>query len=734
MQKPTERHVADAEVARVAELRHPDPHAVLGVHPDGDGLVIRCFRPEAEKVLVLPEDGGRVELRHRHGGIWEGRVNGRKDVFRYLLEVHYPGGRMFQLRDPYAYLPTLGELDLHLVGEGRHERLWEKLGARLMHHGGAHGVAFSVWAPTAAGVSVVGDFNGWDGRLHAMRRMGASGVWELFVPDVGEGARYKFEIRPQGDGPPLLKADPMAFRTEVPPLTASVVHNLRGYEWKDAEWMAKRAKGNALTAPMSIYEVHLGSWKRIVEDGDRPMTYRELAHELADYCQHFGFTHVELLPVAEHPYGGSWGYQVTGYYAPTARFGHPDDLRYLIDHLHQRGIGVIVDWVPGHFPRDAHGLAQFDGTALYEHADPRQGTQPDWGTLVFNFGRNEVRNFLVANALFWLDEYHVDGLRVDAVASMLYLDYSRPAGGWVPNRWGGRENEEAIAFLRETNEAVRRLHPGAVTIAEESTAWPRVSHPVSEGGLGFHFKWNMGWMHDTLLYFGKDPVYRQHHHNQLTFGLLYAFSENFVLPLSHDEVVHGKGSLLGRMPGDEWQKFANLRALFAWMWAHPGKKLVFMGGEFGQGPEWNEARSLHWHQTGHWGHGGVQRLMRELNAIYAEEPALTEQDCTPMGFQWVQADAASVNTFAFVRWAKGGRSHLVCAANLSPVVREGYRIGFPRAGTYLERLNTDASDFGGAGIGNMGRIQAEEVPWDNQPASAVVTLPPLSVVWFTPEG
>ncbi len=736
MQKPTDRSHADAEVARVVQLRHPEPHAVLGIHPDGDGVIIRALRPDAEKVIVLPDEGGgaQVPMTHRQGGVWEARVNGRKEVFTYRLEVHYPHNRVFTLRDPYAFLPTLGELDLHLIGEGRHERLWEKLGARPIHHGGQGGVAFSVWAPTADGVSVVGDFNGWDGRLHPMRRVGASGVWELFIPEVGVGARYKYEIRPSGGGPALLKADPMAFRSEVPPLTASVVHDLHRYNWHDQAWMEARAKQDPYTRPMSIYEVHLGSWKRMVEDSDRPLTYRELAHELADYCCHFGFTHVELLPVAEHPYGGSWGYQVTGYYAPTARYGHPDDLRYLIDHLHQKGIGVIVDWVPGHFPKDAHGLARFDGTAVYEHADPRQGTQPDWGTLVFNFGRNEVRNFLVANALFWLDEYHVDGLRVDAVASMLYLDYSRPAGGWVPNRWGGRENEEAIAFLRETNDAVRKLYPGVVTIAEESTAWPKVSQPTAEGGLGFHFKWNMGWMHDTLQYFSKDPVYRQHHHNQLTFGLLYAFSENFVLPLSHDEVVHGKGSLLGRMPGDEWQKFANLRSLFGWMWAHPGKKLLFMGGEFGQGPEWSEARSLHWHQTHHWGHGGVQTLTRALNSIYAAEPALHAQDTSPMGFQWLQADAREVNVFAFVRWAHGGKAHLVCVANLAPVARQAYRVGFPRAGGYVERLNTDAAEFGGAGVGNMGRVVAEEVPWDNQPASAEVTLPPLSVVWFCPEA
>ncbi|MBX5482185.1 MAG: 1,4-alpha-glucan branching protein GlgB [Myxococcaceae bacterium] len=733
MTKLSDPAEVERQIAALTELRHPDPHALLGIHPEGDGVVIRAFRPNAEKVVALPDGGGRVELRHLSRGVFEGRVT-NTELFRYRLEVTYPGNRVFTFRDPYSFLPTLGELDLHLIGEGRHERLWERLGAHPLHHHGVAGTAFAVWAPTAASVSVVGDFNGWDGRLHPMRRMGASGVWELFIPEVGEGTRYKFEIRPQHGGPFLLKADPLAFRTEVPPLTASVVHDLGHYPWGDASWLAQRAKRakDVYPHPFAIYELHLGSWRHVVEDAGRPLTYREIAPALADYVKQQGFTHVELLPIAEHPYGGSWGYQVTGYYAPTARYGHPDDLRYLIDYLHQHEIGVIVDWVPGHFPKDAHGLGRFDGTALYEHADPRQGTQPDWGTLVFNFGRNEVKNFLVANALFWIDQYHVDGLRVDAVASMLYLDYSRPPGQWIPNRSGGRENLEAIAFLREMNDAVRRLHPGVVTIAEESTAWPKVSQPISEGGLGFHFKWNMGWMHDTLLYFSKDPIHRRFHHNNLTFGLLYAFSEHFVLPLSHDEVVHGKGSLLAKMPGDEWQKFANLRALFGWMWSHPGKKLLFMGGEFGQGREWSEARSLDWHQLEHWGHRGLQKLVADLNRLYVTEPALFEQDDMPLGFQWLQADAAEVNVFAFVRWPKNGERHLVCAANLAPVPRERYRIGFPKAGPYVEALNTDAEDYGGSGMGNLGQVVATEVPWDGQPASAEVTLPPLSVVWFTP--
>ncbi len=723
----------EREIQRVVELMHPDPHSVLGIHKENGGVVVRAFRPEAVAIDVVPESGSRVPMKQVQPSLWEARLEDRTETFRYMLEVRYPGDRVFTLPDPYSFLPTLGDVDLHLIGEGRHEKLWTKLGAHPLHHQGVRGVAFAVWAPTAAGVSVVGDFNSWDGRIHPMRQMGASGVWELFVPEVGEGMRYKFEIRPSHGGPPLLKADPFAFRTEVPPLTASVVHDLAHYTWQDEGWMAERAKRNALCEPMSVYELHLGSWRHVVEDGRRPLTYRELAPALGDYLQHMGFTHVELLPIAEHPFGGSWGYQVTGYYSPTARFGHPDDVRYLIDHLHQRGIGVIVDWVPGHFPKDAHGLASFDGTSLYEHQDPRQGTHPDWGTLVFNFGRNEVRNFLVANALFWLEEYHVDALRVDAVASMLYLDYSRGPGQWVPNRWGGRENEEAIAFLREVNDTIRRTHPGVVTMAEESTAFPRVSQPTSEGGLGFHFKWNMGWMHDTLLYFSKDPIYRRFHHNNLTFGLLYAFSENFILPLSHDEVVHGKGSLLGKMPGDEWQKFANLRSLYGWMWAHPGKKLLFMGGEFGQGPEWSESTSLHWDQTHHWGHAGVQSLVADLNRAYKQERALWEQDFHPGGFQWLQPDNADQNVLAFVRWSKNGDRHAVCVANLSPEPRQDYRVGFPRVGGYIERVNTDAREYGGSGMGNMGRIEAEEQPWDRQDASARLTLPPLSVLWFTPE-
>jgi 1,4-alpha-glucan branching enzyme len=720
----------DAELDRITSLRHHQPHSVLGIHQEGEAVVIRTYRPDALKIEVVPDFGGRIPMAHKKGGVFEARLNGKKDVFSYLLEVTYPGNQTFTLRDPYSFLPTIGDMDLYFAGEGRHERLWERMGAHPIHHGGTSGTSFAVWAPTAAGVSVVGDFNGWDGRLHAMRALGASGIWELFIPEVGAGARYKFEIRPQQGGPAVLKADPFAFRTEAPPATGSIVHDLHGYRWGDAAWLEARGQGELHRKPMSIYELHFASWRKVVEDGNRSLTYREMAPVLADYIERTGYTHVEFMPLAEHPFGGSWGYQVGGYYAPTARFGHPDDLRYLVDYLHQRGIGVILDWVPGHFPKDAHLLGRFDGTAVYEHADPRQGSQPDWGTYVFNFGRNEVRNFLIANALFWIEEYHIDGLRVDAVASMLYLDYSRKHGEWVPNRWGGRENEEAIAFLREVNDAVRRKHPGVAMIAEESTAWPKVSQPVQEGGLGFHFKWNMGWMHDTLLYFGKDPVHRRHHHNNLTFGLLYAFSENFVLPLSHDEVVHGKGSLYGRMPGDPWQKRAGLRSLLAWMWAHPGKKLMFMGGDIGQPGEWNHDQSVDWHLLEDPAHRGIHQLMSDLNRQYRVQPALHDADGEPFGFQWLQPDAADVNVFAFVRRSRTGGRPVVCVANLSPVPREGFRVGVPHPGRYVELVNTDADVYGGSGVGNAGEVHSEDVHWDGQPASLVLRLPPLSVLWL----
>jgi 1,4-alpha-glucan branching enzyme len=622
---------------------------------------------------------------------------------------------------------VFGELDLQLAGDGTHERLYERLGAHLVD-GGA---SFAVWAPNAGAVSVVGDFNGWDDEAHPLGAPRGSGIWEGFVPDVASGARYKFALRWR-DGSVHLKADPFAFATERPPATASVVFEPR-HEWSDDEWLERRRAADPLGLPLSIYEIHLGSWRLNPLEGNRSLTYRELADELADYVGDLGFTHVELLPVMEHPFAGSWGYQVTGYFAPTARFGTPDDFRAFVDRLHARDIGVIVDWVPAHFPRDEWALARFDGTALYEHEDPRRGAHPDWGTLVFNLGRNEVRNFLLANALFWLREYHADGLRVDAVASMLYLDYSRREGEWIPNAFGGREDLEAVQFLKDLNELVHAREPGVISAAEESTAWPGVSRPTYLGGLGFGLKWNMGWMHDTLGYFARDPVYRSFHHHELTFSLVYAWNENFVLPLSHDEVVHGKGSLLGKMPGDRWQRFANLRALYGYMWAHPGKKLLFMGGELAQEREWSHDRSLDWHLLEDADHAGVQALVRELNRIYRREPALWEVDFEPAGFRWLEPNDAGANVLAFARLARDGGRTLVCLCNLSPVPRERYRVGMPRGGRWREVLNTDSAHFGGSNVGNLGAVEADQTPWHGQPFSAELTLPPLGVVWLVPE-
>src|SRR5207245_4218609 len=611
----------------------------------------------------------------------------------------------------------------HLALEGRHEHLYELLGAHVRELDGVVGTGFAVWAPNARSVSVVGDFNFWDGRLHPMRSLGASGIWELFVPGVDEGTKYKFEIRTQ-DGRLRLKSDPVAFHTEVPPANASVVWEAK-HVWHDDEWLERRAASDPLREPLSIYEVHLGSWRRNPLEGERPLTYLELADELADYVSDLGFTHVELLPVMEHPFSGSWGYQVTGYYAPTSRFGTPDDFRHLVDRLHQPGIGVLLDWVPAHFPRDDWALAIFDGTQLYEHSDPRRGSHPDWGTLVFNLGRTEVRNFLLANALYWLREHHADGIRVDAVASMLYLDYSRKAGEWIPNQFGGREDLDAVAFLKELNETIFAREPGIVSAAEESTAWPGVSRPTYVGGLGFGFKWNMGWMHDTLDYFQRDPVYRRFHHHQLTFSLMYAFSENFILPLSHDEVVHGKRSLLDKMPGDRWQKFANLRALYGFMWAHPGKKLLFMGGEIAQSREWDAESSVDWHLLEHAEHVGVQTLVRDLNRVYRERPALWEIDHSHEGFRWIEPNDADANVVAFARLSEDGESIVACVCNFSPVPREAYRLGLPRAGAWEEAVNTDSRFYGGTDVGKLGAIAAEPVPWHNPPYSAQLPVPPL---------
>ena len=622
---------------------------------------------------------------------------------------------------------TFGELDVYLAREGRHERLYEKLGAQVV----AEGVTFAVWAPTAQHVALVGDFNGWDPTATPMQNIGDAGVWTALVAGAEHGQRYKYAVT-GADGRTMLKADPFAFATEVPPQTASVIFR-SAHEWQDADWIEQRRGSEPHGKPISVYEVHLGSWRLNPLEANRPLRYDELARELADYVLDLGFTHVELLPIMEHPFSGSWGYQVTGFFTPTSRFGTPDDFRAFVDTLHQRGVGVILDWVPAHFPRDDWALARFDGTALYEHDDPRRGAHPDWGTLVFNFGRHEVRNFLLASALYWLREMHVDGLRVDAVASMLYLDYSRREGEWVPNVFGGREDLEAVSFLKELNEVVHGREPGVVSAAEESTAWPGVSRPTYVGGLGFGFKWNMGWMHDTLDYFRREPVYRRYHHHQLTFSLMYAFSENFILPLSHDEVVHGKGSLLRKMPGDRWQQFANLRALYAYMWAHPGKKLLFMGGELAQDDEWSHDRSLDWHLLERKEHSGVHALVRELNRVYRDEQSLWERDHDPAGFTWLEANDANNNVLAFARFGSNATRPLVCVCNLSPEVRHAYRVGLPSPGRWVELLNTDSTYYGGSDVGNLGGVDCEARPWHEQPFSAEVTLPPLAVLWLVPE-
>jgi 1,4-alpha-glucan branching enzyme len=706
-----------------------NPHEVLGAHESNGGVVVRTYRPDARAVRVQPA-GVAAELKDP-AGLWEALLPKAKLPLEYELEVEYADGNTFRLRDPYSFLPTVGDFDLHLIGEGKLDQLYSKLGAHVTEIDGVTGTAFAVWAPNAKSVSVVGDFNSWDGRLHPMRSLGGSGIWEFFVPDVANGAKYKFEIRTP-DKRLRIKSDPLAFATEHPPANASVVFRSR-HEWNDAEWLAERAKHDALRSPMSIYEVHLGSWRRNPADGNRSLSYLELADELADYVTDLGFTHVELMPVMEHPFGGSWGYQVTGYFAPTSRFGTPDDFRCFVDRLHRNGVGVLLDWVPAHFPRDDWALALFDGTHLYEHADPRRGAHPDWGTLIFNLSRDEVRNFLLANGLYWLKEHHADGLRVDAVASMLYLDYSRKTGEWVPNEFGGRENLEAVEFLKRMNGTVYGDVPGVTTAAEESTAWPGVSRPTYLGGLGFGFKWNMGWMHDTLTYFQKDPVYRRFHHHTLTFSLMYAFSENFILPLSHDEVVHGKRSLLDKMPGDRWQKFANLRSLYAYMWAHPGKKLLFMGGELAEWEEWNYDGSLHWNLLEYAEHQGVQSLIRDLNRNYRAQPALHEVDFEPSGFRWLEANDASNNVLAFARLDANGERPVVCVLNLSPVPRYEYRVGMPVCCRWTELLNTDSSYYGGSGVGNLGGVEAEAVPWHDQEFSALLTLPPLGAVWLVPE-
>lgn len=714
-----------------------DPFAILGMHRPAtyERLRVRVFDPHADAVEVLDSHTGAVvavleKLDDR--GFFSGPVtDGRTEWFPYRLRITEKG-QVREVEDPYRFPPVLGELDCHLLAEGNHLRLYEKLGAHPRIMEGVAGTAFAVWAPNAKRVSVVGPFNNWDGRRHPMRCRIDCGVWEIFLPHVQAGDLYKFEIKAQ-DGTVLpLKVDPMGVFSEMRPANASVVHGLRPYDWGDEDWIAAReANHGGLAAPMSIYEVHLGSWKRVPEEGNRFLTYRELAADLVPYVKDLGFTHIELMPIHEFPFDGSWGYQPIGLYAPTSRFGTPEDFKFFINACHQAGLGVIIDWVPAHFPTDTHGLAQFDGTHLYEHADPRKGMHMDWSTLIYNFGRTEVRNFLIANALYWIEQFHIDGLRVDAVASMLYLDYSRKEGEWLPNQYGGNENLEAIAFLKRLNEEVYAHGRGAVTLAEESTAWPMVSRPVYLGGLGFGYKWNMGWMHDTLQFFSKDSIHRRWHQNQLTFGLLYAFNENFVLPLSHDEVVHGKGSLFGKMGGDRWQKFANLRAYYAFMWAHPGKKLLFMGGEFAQEGEWDFDSSLDWHLLNHAPHRQILDTVRALNTAYHHLPALWQQDFDHHGFEWIDCQDSENNVLAWLRWGLGEDTAPVAViGNFTPVVRENYRIGLPSGGRWRVALNTDATAFGGSGVGAVAQVVAEATPWHGKPFSAALTLPPLATLWL----
>ncbi len=719
----TDNFSADASL--IIAARHHDPFAFLGRHHDGSLEIIRAFIPGAHSVTIADSD--IVLERIDDAGLFEWRGPAGLAPPSYRLVWTMPDGSSSSAYDPYCFPPQLSEFDIFLFGEGNHRHAYRFLGAHPRVVDEVHGTVFSVWAPNAERVSVVGDFNGWDGRRHPMRSRGGSGVWELFLPGVGESALYKFEIRNRDSDSIYVKSDPYGQRFELRPQTASIVTGTSSYAWGDNDWLARRAGDDWLHAPVSIYEVHLGSWQ--AGDGGFP-NYRDLAHRLVDYVRDMGFTHIELLPITEHPYDASWGYQTTGYYAPTSRYGSPDDFRYFVDHCHRNGIGVILDWAPAHFPRDAHGLARFDGSALYEHEDPRRGEHRDWGTLIFNYGRNEVRNFLVSSALYWLEEFHIDGLRVDAVASMLYLDYSREPGDWTPNIHGGNENLEAIAFLRQLNQLTHELHPGTLLIAEESTSWPMVSRPVWLGGLGFSMKWNMGWMNDTLAYMAKDPVHRQYHHDRLTFSQLYAFSENFVLPLSHDEVVHGKGSLLGKMPGDEWQRHANLRLLFTYMYTHPGKKLLFMGGEFGQGREWNAERSLDWYVLDYPLHQGMQRLVRDLNHLYRDYPALHLHDFEQQGFEWIDCHDSKQSVLCYLR--RNGDDFVIVALNFTPIPRYGYHIGVPRGGDYVEVLNSDSTWYGGSDIGNAGAVRASEEPWMDRPWSLRITLPPLGGIVLRP--
>ncbi len=727
-------------VRRLVDGLHENPFDLLGPHEVVDegrrALAVRAFLPDSAQAWVL--DGGqgappRPMRRIHPAGLYEAICPAPRELHpaQYLLQVADGNGRRTVMHDPYAFPALMSDYDVHLLGEGTHWRSYEKLGAHPRTIDGVQGVNFAVWAPNATSVSVIGEFNDWSARRHPMRKQIPSGFWELFVPGLTVGTLYKYSVR-HGDRA-VEKSDPYGFAAEVPPRTASIVTDLDGYQWKDGDWLENRPKVNGLDAPMSFYEVHLGSWKRPGDDPHRWLGYRELAHQLVEYCHQEGYTHLELLPVSEHPFSGSWGYQTVGYFSATSRYGTPEDFMYFVDYCHQNGIGVVLDWVPAHFPRDDHGLRLFDGTALYEHADPRQGEHRDWGTLIFNYGRNEVRNFLLSNALFWLDKYHIDGLRVDAVASMLYLDYSREAGDWIPNKYGGRENLEAIELIKTFNEQIHTQYPGVLTIAEESTAWGGVSRPTYLGGLGFSLKWNMGWMNDTLRYMRKEPIHRKYHHDELTFSLIYAFHENFVLPLSHDEVVHGKGSLLDQMPGDLWQKFANLRLLYSYMWTHPGKKLLFMGSDFGQWTEWNYDTSLQWDLLKWESHQGLLKMLGDINRMYRHEGALHQVDFDAAGFEWIDCHDWEDSTLSYVRRGKNPEDFVVVVMNFTPVPRHEYRLGVPRGGWYREIFNSDSTYYGGSNVGNGAGVLASDMTSHARPASVLLTLPPLAAIVLKPQ-
>ncbi len=730
--------VNPADIDAIVGGYHGAPYNILGPHmvmqADQENLAIRAFRPLDEQVFVLnPQDGQRYPMERVHPtGFFEAILPARPQPFPYRLVVADAQGQEYEIEDPYRFPLYLTEFDMYLHNEGNFVYSYDKLGAQIRTVDGVQGVNFAVWAPNAQRVSVIGQFNGWDNRTHAMQLHDKFGIWEIFIPNLPEGIDYKYSVKSRLLGYEVDKADPYGFYADLRPSTSSRVWNINKYDWQDDDWVAMRAKHQGLDQPINIYEVHLGSWRRVPETNGF-LSYRDLAHQLVEYAERMGYTHIELLPITEHPFDGSWGYQTTGYFAPTSRFGTPDDFQYFVDYCHQHRIGVILDWVPAHFPRDAHGLAFFDGTHLYEHSDPRLGEHQDWGTKIFNFSRNEVRNFLLSSALFWLKKYHIDGLRVDAVASMLYLDYSRKAGEWLPNRYGGRENLDAIDFIRRFNELTHAEAPGILTIAEESTSWPMVTRPTYTGGLGFDFKWNMGWMHDMLSYIELDPVHRRYHQHEITFSLVYAFSENFILPFSHDEVVHLKHSMLDKMPGDLWRKFANLRALYGYMTGHPGKKLLFMGGEFGQWTEWNEAKSLDWHLLEAAAHQQLQNFVADLNLLYQREPALHQVDASWEGFQWIDFADAEQSIISFVRRSAQADAQIIIVCNFTPVPRPGYRVGLPINTRYREILNSDRPEYGGSGIGNPTTITAEEIPWQSCQYSAAINLPPLGVIMLKPE-